>query len=669
MARKKKQPEDNLAPSKSLAPEEAQLRPTTNAPRFAWDDERFGALQTDVYICFEQAMEDRQDKLEDLKVYNDLWELTHQGEQNSPWVGASDIIPPTIPAEGEALSDYIIMAVYSPHLFLAKNPKPEEQKFLPAQERWLNALLFDERPDGVCWAEKLLGMVRASARDGTAHILQTWDHQERDVPVFSWIQDVDEQGNAKVSPDGSPAKKRIVKKTIHETINEPKLQIVLSRDLMLSPAIAKNVNTAAAAHVILYLMEEDLRAMADGMGSDPKYGTFSKDALEQVFAFNPNGTTDYTNTQQGIDDKDAGGQLSAGGGQGSMTSEFFQNRGPFEIVLTMSKQYDMNGDGRPEWNWIWHHHQSYTMIGWMNYEYLMRQWPIESFSMFPRIEQPDGYSVPERLADLVDQQTAQMNARINYDDMVVNPILLHKSGADSRNKDMTVIPGAVWEADSPADDYKWLSPPQSGSTSFQEDSRIDQLVAKIMGQAAPFTGGQSPTRQTAIQAKQASAAQSTRSAVIALWFKFFLRRFMAMTLSLYRQFADPETFNPDELQGQTKIDPQTGQETPVKPYEILMMGFKADVAGLSDPQDAATRRNDMAMWLDKITEKYPARFGQPEAQFEAVRTFTEVGFPNITGTETVLGTAEDAKKLGEQMRQMQAQQMQQQQQQGGGAPK
>jgi hypothetical protein len=137
--------------------------------------------------------------------------------------------------------------------------------------------------------------------------------------------------------------------------------------------------------------------MAEGMGSDPKYGTFSIDALEQVFAFNPNGTTDYTNTQQGIDDKDAGGQLSAGGGQGSMTSEFFKNRGPFEIVLTMSKQYDMNGDGRPEWNWIWHHHQSYTMIGWMNYEYLMRQWPIESFSMFPRIEQPDGYSVSERL--------------------------------------------------------------------------------------------------------------------------------------------------------------------------------------------------------------------------------------------------------------------------------
>jgi hypothetical protein len=236
---------------------------------------------------------------------------------------------------------------------------------------------------------------------------------------------------------------------------------------------------------------------------------------------------------------------------------------------------------------------------------------------------------------------------------------------------MTVIPGAVWESDDPQTDYKWLAPPQSGSTSFQEDSRIDQLVAKIMGQAAPFTGGQSPTRQTAIQAKQASAAQSTRSAVIALWFKFFLRRFMAMTLSLYRQFADPETFNPDELQGQTKVDPATGQETPITPHEILMMSFKADVAGLSDPQDAATRRNDLAMWTDKLAMIYPARFGpqgMPTAQFALAQTFTEVGYPNITGCERVLGTAEDAKKLEDQMRQMQAQQMQQQQQQGGGAP-
>jgi hypothetical protein len=151
-----------------------------------------------------------------------------------------------------------------------------------------------------------------------------------------------------------------------------------------------------------------------------------------------------------------------------------------------------------------------------------------------------------------------------------------------------------------------------------------------------------------------------------LWFKFFLRRFMAMTLSLYRQFADPDTFNPPELQGQTKIGPD-GQEVPVTPYEILMMGFKFDVTGLSDPQDAATRRNDLVMWAEKVAQLYPGRFGQPEAQFELVRTLTEVGFPNITGTETVLGTAEDSKKLGEQMRQMQAQQMQQQQQgQGGG---
>lgn len=670
MARKKTV-KDDLAPSKSLSPEDAQIRPTTNATRFAWDDERYGALQNDVYNCFQQAMNDRQDKLEDLRVFNDLWELVHQGEQDSPWVSASDVVPPIIPAEGEALRDYIIMAVYSPHLFLAKNPKAEEQKYLPAQERWANAILFDERPDGACWAETLLSMVGAAARDGTCGILATWDHQERTVPTFSWIEDVDEQGNPVLGEDDLPAKKRVVEKSIVEVINEPKVQLLLSKDTYFSPALARNFQTALAGHVTLWMTEAELRALAKGMGSDPKTGVFSMEAMERVFSFQENGTTDYTSDPEGTWDKDAGGQLNAGGGQGTLTSEFFKNRGPFEITLTMSKQYDMNDDGIVEWNWIWHHHNSYTMIGWMNYEYLMRQWPVEFFSMFPRINQHDGYSVPERLADLVDQETAQMNARINYDDMVVSPILLHRNGADSREKNRTVMPGVDWGTDDPQTDYKWLAPPASGSNSFQEDSRIDSLVAKIMGQAAPFTGGQGPTRQTATQAKQAAAAQSTRSAVIALWFKFFLRRFMAMALSLYRQFADPKTFNPPELQGLTKMGPD-GQEQPITPYEVLMMGFKFDVAGLSDPQDAATRRNDMATWLEMVTKHYPARFGQPEAQFQAVETYTQQGFPNIANTEAVLGTASDAQKLGEQMRQMQAQQMQQEQAknqggEGGGA--
>lgn len=652
MARKKK---TDLAPSKSLSPEDAQLIPTTHAKRFAWEDPRYGDLENSVYNTFQTAMDDRECKREDLSVFNDLYEMKHDDNQNHPWVGASDIIPPIIPAELESSRDYLIMSVFSPHLFFAKTPITEEQKYGPAFERWLNQILFEERHSGVCWGETLLSMAQASLRDGTTGIMALWEKRERNVPSFGWRQKVDDEGKPLLGDDGKPDKERILE-TIVETVAEPKVSLVLSKDVYLSPAFSTNFQTAVTGFITLWLTESDLRAMAKGMGDDVKKGTFSAEALEIVFAFNPNGQTDYVTDPEGSDDKDEGGMISAGGGQGTTTSDFFANRGPFEIRLCMSKRYDMNGDGTVEENWFWLHYQTHTMIGWMPYEYLMDQRPVEFFSPFPRVNQFDGYSVPERIVDLMESEAANKNSRQNYDDMVVSPILVHKAGALQRNKNMTVMPGATWEADNPREDFVWLSPPQSTSTSFQEDSKTDSLISKVMGQAAPFTGGQSPTRQTAVQAKQAGAAQGTRSAVIALWFRFFIRRFIAMILSLYRQYADPETFNPPELQGMDK-----------KPYEILMMHFKADVSGLSDPVDAATKRNDMATWAEMIVKLYPARFqSSPEAQYQAAKTYTEQAFPNIANTEGVLGTADDAKKLGEQMAAAQAQA--QAQEQAGGKP-
>lgn len=666
MARRLK-PKEVIAPKKSLAPDDAQIRPSTKAKRFAWSDPKYGTLQNDIYETFQAALQARSNKLADLAVFNSLYELEHSGEPDSPWVGASDVIPPIIPAEAEALRDYIIMAVFSPHLFLASTPITEEQQFAPHFERWLNRLLPKRRHTGESWAETLLSMIQASARDGTSGVMATWERRERDVPTFSWTDKINDQGLPELDDDDRP-KREVVRKTIKEITREPKVQLLISKDVYLLPAESKSFNSTLCSVVNLWMTEEELLQLADGMGDNPMNGVFSRDALEIVFSYNPNGTTDVPNDPEGSWDKDEGGQLDVGVGQGSQTGETFRNRGPFLIRLCMSMQHDMNGDGRVERNWFWLHDLSQTLIGWMPYEYMMDQWPCEFFSMFPRVNQFDGYSIPERLADLVDSKTAAKNARINFNDMAVSPILIHKSGADQRNKNMTVRPMAMWEADNPKDDFAFLQLPQVGQTSFQEDSQDDAYVAKITGQAAPFTGGQGPTRQTATQAKQAATAQSTRSAVIALWFRFFLRRFIAMVMSLYRQYADEGSFNPPELQGLFRTDPQSGQKTPVKPYEVLMMHWEVDVAGIADPVDAVTKRNDMATWLEQITKVYPARFGQPEAQYEAVKSYTEQAFPNIANTEAVLGTADDAKKLGEQMRKIQAQQMQKEQQgQGGGA--
>lgn len=642
-----------VAFEKSLSPDDAQLKPETGAKRFNFNDPKWSMVQNDIFQAFVAAMDGRSRKLADLEVFNDMYELAHHGEgAGSPWVGASDILPPIIPAELEALRDYIIMAVFTPRLFLAQGQSAEEQKYAPRFEKWLNSLLMKPNITGDTIYETLISVIQASGRDGTAGILATWVQKKREVPTISWVESTDSQGNPVLDEDDMPVRERVFK-TITEITKEPFVQLLTSKDVYFSPPEARNFQTAACSFVNLWLMEDELEELAAGMGDNEKTGAFSREALEMIYSYNPNGQTDVPTDPEGDFDKDAGGQLSTGQGQGSITGDTFRNRGPFQIRLAMSKQHDMNGDGRVEMNWFWLHDRSMKLIGWMPYEYLTGgRWNAEFFSMFPRVNQFDGFSIPERLADTVASMTANKNQRINYQDMVTSPVMVHRSGSDLRNKNGAVGPGVRWEAENPRDDIVYLAPPVVGGSTFQEDSQDQQNIAKVTGQSAPFTGGQGPTRQTSAQAKQASLAQSTRSATIALYYRFFLRRFITLALSLYRQFSD-ESFSPPELMGTDK-----------SPLEILMMNMKVDVSGISDPVDAATRMQDMAVFTEQMMKIFPSRFQKPTGQFALAQAYGET-VKNLVNLEQIIGTPEEAQQLEQQM--MQAAQAAAQQEQKPGA--
>jgi hypothetical protein len=635
--------------SLSFSPEEASLRLTTKAKRFSWDSPKYGMVQNDIYETWMAAKDGHSRLHEDLRVFNSLYEMEHTADGDTPWVGASNLVLPTIPAESEALRDYIIMAVFTPRLFLAQSPVAEEQQYAPKMEAWLNSLLAKSRNSGDSWFEQLISIIQASTRDGSAAVMATWLRKTRNVPTVSNQPQVDEDGNMLLDDDNQPVTERVIS-YIKEKVSYPVVEALILKDVKWVPAEARHIQKAAAVFITRWMYEKELLALCDGMGGNPKNGVFSRDAIEQVLAYVPVGQTDLSNDPEGSYDKDAGGQLDTSIGQGSLTSDTFRNRGPVMIELCMSEQHDMNDDGIVERNWFWLHPISQTMIGWMPYEYLIDRWPIEMFSMFPRIQQIPGYSIPERLVDTVDSMTANKNQRINYNDMVTNPILVHKTGAMLKNKDKAIMPGTQYEAEDPAGDFVWLAPPQISGTSFQEDSQDTTNIAKITGQSAPFTGGQGPTRQTATQAKQAAAAQSTRSATITLLFRFFLRKFINLIIALYRQEAE-EDFTAPELTGTDKT-----------PREIIQMHWKIDVSGIADPVDAATRRTDTIMFATEAQKLYPARFQMPTAQHALVQALADA-FPYISNLASIIGTAEDAQKLEQQM-----QQAAQAQQQAGGPP-
>jgi hypothetical protein len=576
----------------------------------------------------------------DLEVYNSIYEMEHPHEQDSPWEGASNLIPPIAPAELEALRDYVLSAVFTPRWCIVTGLNEQAAQHASEVERWLNAMLYQEREDGVTWIERMISVLQSSLRDGTSGVMATWWREERPKRIVTMAPKLDENGQPVYDKNNRPVRERVVHETI-ELISEPRVQMLIRKDIHLNPSTAKTIEAAAVVWINQWMYEDELRALAEGMGDDPEFGTFSMEAIESILTYNPNGEDDVAKDPEGDYDKDAGGQLDTGSGQGTNTSSTYKGRGPFLIRLGFSKQHDMNHDGRIERNVFWYYEPSNTLLGWCPYEYMLNRWPIITFAAFPRIEQFDGYSMMERLADSIDELAANKNQRINYQDMVVTPQLLMQIGDAIRNKDYARAPGAILWVQDTKNPPQYLQPMQLGPQMFQEDSQTLQYIAKVTGQAAPFTGGGGPTKQTATQSKQNAAALSTRSNTIALYFRFFLRRFLNLIFDLYlTEMDDDQSF--------TKSDRHISV-----PREILGLPYQIDVAGITDPMDEDSRQNKITMWATTLLKIYPVIAQSPVKLRALAEIFTEA-FPFITGFQRVLGTEEEAKAMEQQIQQQRA---------------
>lgn len=193
-------------------------------------------------------------------------------------------------------------------------------------------------------------------------------------------------------------------------------------------------------------------------------------------------------------------------------------------------------------------------------------------------------------------------------------------------------PGVRWPVEDVDKSLKYLQLPPVVGTTFMEDAQDKENIAKVTGQAAPMVSGQSPTRTTATAARQQAAAQQTRSGTIALFFRFFLRRFINLVFALYLECSD----NDPEY--------QEGNNFLTLPRELLTLPYRIDVAGITDPTDMVSAQNQMAMWANEIRQMYPARFQKPSAQRLLAEAYSSK-FNNIPNLEAILGTAEEAKQL------------------------
>jgi hypothetical protein len=627
---------DPLTVTTTIAPKDAQIRVHTGAKKLT-EDEWF-EVATDVYSSIVAARGARDNLEENLKAWLSLYELEVQ-ETDYPWDGAANLVVPIIPTELDAMRSYIVSTVFVPRLIMVHGMDDDAAKGSALVERYKNYQLTELRRDGQCWYETLaMTIVHLALRDGTAVAYTPWNQRIEAKNLVSFSPKLDEEGDPVIDDDGEVVKERIITQT-KERINEASIIPVQLKDISLVPAESRSPDSAVAVNLTLWMYEEDMRALV-------AEETFDKEKVEEILMYGESGTSDVAGDPQGSEDKDIGGQIDVGQAQGSQTSRFFKNRGPFKIIQQHSRQRDMNEDGIVEENVFWIHEKSQIMAGWMPWEYMAHGRPFHTYSPLPRPDRFEGYSLIERLCDLVGEINSIHNQRRNEIDLRLSPPLLEQEGESLRNKNNAWGPGIKYKVSDIDKSYKQLQLASLPPDSWQEEQLDNVYVSKITGQDASAVGAQSSGRRTATEKRQQQAAQSTRANTMAQLFRFFLRKLFTYIHQLELQYLEDD---PKFVRGKSRF---------TIPREVLAQNYRIDIAGASDPVDAASRRQEV-MAMVGIISKFPDIAQSAKRRYALLRLILEAfQRPDI---ESLIGTEQEAAQAEQQEAAQRAAQAQQQQ--------
>ena len=589
---------------------------------------------------------------ENLAAFSALYEM-EVAEQEWPWENASNLVLPIIPAELDAMLAYIAAQVFVQRLVIVTpgDNDPETARLAPQVERFYNAELRRIRSDGKTPIEHFLNVLHLGLRDGGAPLDVVFSERTEPKLVTTDEPDLDDEGNVLFDESGAIKTREHVQR-IEETVREVSVEPSLLKEWYLVPDESVNIKTALGNAKVVWMTEKEMQKRV-------KEGVFYEDAVERILQRCTAGQTDVASDPQGAYDKDAGGQINVGQGQGAIVSEFFKNRGPARLVRLFSEQFDLNDDGIAEKNVFWFSPEYSELVGWHEYEYVDGSWPSFMFAPFPRPDRPYGYSLVERLADIVAEANAGRNQRRNYIDLCLMPILLRREGDSIIDKDRAFYPGADWSVEDTERSLKWFVPPALSPDAFSDEARLDVYVSKLSGQNAPAVGAQSSGRRSATESRQQQLAQTVRANLVAMLFRSFLRAVMQFWHKLNKQYLGAQNLSASTVLAD-------GSTLTLSP-EVMKRNFNLDISGLSDPLDAPSRRQEFIGALQVVAKVFPWIIGDPEKSYALAEAFFDTF--NLDGATRFIGTPEEAQERKKAMAQAaQAQAAMTQQAQAGGHP-
>jgi len=630
------------------------------------DSDDWTALSNDLAQAYIAALAQTEDLRANAEIARKIYEMETPEAMNAPWEDASNVDVPVVPTLTDTMVAQITGMALLPRLFIVTGTEPESTKNAPLVERYLNDELVKQRGE-TTWYNELVRWLEIASQQGNGYIAATWREEKRRNKVRTEVLDTnpDDPGTPIIDPMTMAPKTRFQVDEVEETLyDDVEWRTIQVKDLLFVPSTARSLAAATTIFESKWMVEKALKKLVRS-ASNPD-GVLDADEAEAALDYVPTGNDEVTSSEKGDADKKAGGQISAGIGQGSLSSRFFKNRGPLEIQLALSDAFDLNDDDIPELNWFWYHHRSQRMLGWCPYEYMVPglddSWkPYFSFCPLSRVGEHYGFMLPIRLAPIRVEVNHIHNSTNNLLTLALNPPEEVVEASILEDNEGQWGPGfkrSVESITTPAS--RFILPPQPPIEAFQKEAQLNQYAQAYVGVTQQATGTQGAGKRTATDTKAAAAGNSMRSSLIAMRFRVAIRSLINFTLKLKVQYMKSD--------GAITIH---GQQFAV-PREILGLPYRVDVVGASDPQDQATRRTEvlglyqLLMTTNPIVQQSPAKiYALSRMLLEA---FNEGDVVALIGTEQEAQILEDAKKKMQEAQMAMAQSGQMPPQQGNGKP-
>lgn len=580
-----------------------------------------------------------------------------------PWKDASNVFVPLIKEQVDALVSALAADVLVPSPFLVLGLTDPASASQHKVQRFYNAQLTARRGLGMpTWLQHIWSWVHLSVLHGTAYLDVTWLEKRTTRKYAVFVEDADPETGIPVLDiaSGQPRMRAETHEVEITEYDDVLWEPVELREVILVPAAARSVQDADAVIRILYMSEDELRAMTRP-GKDGSPAVFHADAVERVISSVAVGDTQLPNDPRGTEAYSVGGQIDADAPALSTDMDGRLRSTKFEVLRIDSRQIDVNGDGVGENMVFWVHRPTQELLGEIPFPYHHQTRTLVSLAPKPRPNRAYGYGLPEDLRTI---QT-EINANFNQDN---DQRTIRTSPPRYREQNVKVLGSddGAWgpniEFIGGKDSVGILPMPDVLPSSERTRQELMAMAGRLAGQSQLATGGVSAgKRLTAKEVQASQRGQGVRQNMMSAQVRYALADALWLTHELKKQYGFRKQ---NEIAFTANESGQKPERLTLTPEE-MNQHYDLLVAGMGGPLDRDAERQD-AMLLNQMFAQRPYIAGNPERRYAFDSLLLDTF--NRPDKAHLIGTPEEAVQEHQQMIAAQQAQAQAQAAGLGGAP-